>query len=63
KKKALGMEDYRRDKDINQQKDTIISEETLQSGKSDVDIDSIVNGFAALSINYVEHDDKLSHSE
>ncbi|CAG8682544.1 23934_t:CDS:1, partial [Racocetra persica] len=57
------MEKYNRDKDFNNQKDMVAFDQTIQSSKSDVDIDSIVNRIAALSINRVEREERLSRSE
>ncbi|CAG8744151.1 32656_t:CDS:2, partial [Racocetra persica] len=60
KKKALEIEEYRRDKNLNKKKDSTIPEENQQASKADVDIDSFVSGLAVLSINRVENEEKLS---
>ncbi|CAG8671093.1 3769_t:CDS:1, partial [Cetraspora pellucida] len=51
---ALEMEEYSRDKALNEHKASNIPKETPPLGKSDVDLDTIMNGLAALSINHVE---------
>ncbi|CAG8764430.1 11507_t:CDS:1 [Cetraspora pellucida] len=48
------MEEYSRDKALNEHKASNIPEETPPLSKSYVDLDTIVNGLAALSINCVE---------
>ncbi|CAG8478894.1 536_t:CDS:2 [Dentiscutata erythropus] len=60
KKKALEMDEYKRDKDLNKNNSSTRSEETAQSNKADVDIDSIINRLAVLSINWVEQEEKLN---
>ncbi|CAG8628461.1 14032_t:CDS:2, partial [Ambispora leptoticha] len=63
KKKALEMEEYNRDRALSERKDSNIPDETPQPSKADVDLDSIVNGLAALSINRVEREEKLNRSD
>ncbi|CAG8762328.1 95_t:CDS:1, partial [Cetraspora pellucida] len=60
---ALEMEEYDRDRALNEHNKSNISEETPHPSKSDVDLDSIVNGLAALSINRMEREEKLSRSD
>ncbi|CAG8724357.1 142_t:CDS:2 [Dentiscutata erythropus] len=63
KKKALEMGEYKRDKDLNKNNSFTGPDETAQSNKADMDIDSIVNRLAALSINRVEREEKLNRNE
>ncbi|CAG8798129.1 29689_t:CDS:1, partial [Racocetra persica] len=56
------IKEYKRDKNLNRSNNSTGPEETAQPNKANVDIDSIVNGLAALSINWVEQE-KLNRSE
>ncbi|CAG8710832.1 32300_t:CDS:1, partial [Racocetra persica] len=62
KKKVLAMEKYNRGKTLKKYKDSNISDEILQSNKSDIDLNSIMNRLAALTINCIEQEEKLNHS-
>ncbi|CAG8582211.1 25160_t:CDS:2 [Cetraspora pellucida] len=55
------MKDYSRNKALNKHKASNIPEETPLLSKSNVELNTIVNGLAALSINRVEQKEKEPH--
>ncbi|CAG8696355.1 7448_t:CDS:1, partial [Cetraspora pellucida] len=63
KEKALEIKEYNRNKILKKYKDSNIPEETSQLNKLNVYLNSIINRLAALSINYVEQEERLSHSK
>ncbi|CAG8767642.1 13255_t:CDS:2, partial [Cetraspora pellucida] len=61
KKKALKMEEYDKDRALNEHNKSNIARKTPHPSKSDMDLYSIVNGLAALSINqFTEKDSMIS---
>ncbi|CAG8751123.1 1637_t:CDS:2, partial [Cetraspora pellucida] len=55
KKKALGIDEYKRERNQNQEGDKFAKPVT--SSKTDIDINSLVNELAALKINHIEQED------
>ncbi|CAG8550435.1 12016_t:CDS:2 [Dentiscutata erythropus] len=60
KKKALGIDEYKREKNQTYEGDKF--KEPVTCSKTDVDIDSLVNKLAALKINRIEREDQSSRS-
>ncbi|CAG8553268.1 8432_t:CDS:1, partial [Racocetra persica] len=55
--------EYNRDRALSEHKESNILDKTSQPSKAEVNLDSIVNGLAALSINRVEREEKLNRSD